>query len=328
MDAEHVQALLSRFYGVTDPAIQAYGGHVIDHAGDGVVAVFGAPIAYGNDGERAVRAALELHTAAAQLVGRIGPPAPAAYRHRQRRGGCRGHHRRRPAEVRGDRGHRESRRQARRATRRRERPSSRMPCTGPSRTWSKPKRWGRCGSKGSTKPVRAWRVRALRPAGAERRPFVGRQNEMRQLLGALDTVLETGGGLTICIRGEPGIGKTRLMEELRASAAARGFACHTGHVLDFGVGKGQDAIPVILRDLLQVSRPADEAARRSAVERGLRGRPASARSTSYSSTICSTCPSAPNCRPCSTRWTTPRAPSGQARRSPRLSRAPRSGSPG
>src|SRR4029077_6188798 len=74
---------------------------------------------------------------------------------------------------------------------------------------------------------------------------------------------------TICIRGEPGIGKTRLMEELRANAAARGFACHTGHVLDFGVGKGQDAIPVILRDLLQVAPPADEAARRSAVERGL-----------------------------------------------------------
>src|SRR5215475_9011631 len=74
MDAERVQALLSNVYQVTDSSIQAFGGHVIDHAGDGVVAVFGAPVAHGNDGERAVRAALELHRAAAKLDDGTGAP--------------------------------------------------------------------------------------------------------------------------------------------------------------------------------------------------------------------------------------------------------------
>ena len=74
MDAEHVQALLNRFYAAMDRTVAAYGGSVIDHAGDGVLAVFGAPVAYGNDPERAVRAALEMHTAASQLTGAAGRP--------------------------------------------------------------------------------------------------------------------------------------------------------------------------------------------------------------------------------------------------------------
>src|SRR5579859_2687857 len=59
-DAEHVQALLNRFFSAMDGTVAAYGGKVIDHAGDGVLAAFGAPVAYGNDAERAVRAALEM----------------------------------------------------------------------------------------------------------------------------------------------------------------------------------------------------------------------------------------------------------------------------
>src|SRR6476661_5492100 len=61
-DAEQIQALLNRFYTSMDGTIAAYGGLVIDHAGDGVMAVFGAPIAHGNDPERAVRAALDMHS--------------------------------------------------------------------------------------------------------------------------------------------------------------------------------------------------------------------------------------------------------------------------
>ena len=68
MDAERVQVLLGRFYDVMDGIIENYGGHVIDHAGDGVLAAFGAPIAHDNDGERAVRAALEMHIAAPRVT--------------------------------------------------------------------------------------------------------------------------------------------------------------------------------------------------------------------------------------------------------------------
>src|SRR5512138_2308705 len=68
MDAEQIQALLNRFFALMDATIVAYGGRVIDHAGDGVLAVFGAPVAHGNDPERAMRAAFEMHAAAAQLT--------------------------------------------------------------------------------------------------------------------------------------------------------------------------------------------------------------------------------------------------------------------
>ncbi|HSN32715.1 MAG TPA: adenylate/guanylate cyclase domain-containing protein, partial [Ideonella sp.] len=41
---------------------------MIDHAGDGVLAVFGAPVAHGNDAERALRAALDMHAVAARIA--------------------------------------------------------------------------------------------------------------------------------------------------------------------------------------------------------------------------------------------------------------------
>jgi class 3 adenylate cyclase/tetratricopeptide (TPR) repeat protein len=268
MDAEHVQALLGRFYGLTDARIVAYGGHVIDHAGDGVVAVFGAPVAYGNDGERAVRAALELHREVAQLrdasgdalrlhIGIASGEVVAAVI----AGGAHPKY-----AVTGDPVNLAARLDAL-AQAGQTLISDALYATVSHLADAED--LGELAIKGFAKPLRVWAVRGLRPSEAVRGAFVGRYNEMRQLGGALHAVLESRAGAAICVRGEPGIGKTRLMEELRSRAAALGYACHTGHVLDFGVRKGQDAIPTILAGLLQVTAPDDESARRSAVERGL-----------------------------------------------------------
>jgi len=270
MDAEHVQALLSRVYQVTDSSLQAFGGHVIDHAGDGVVAVFGAPVAYGNDGERAVRAALELHQAAAKLDDGTGAPlslhigiASGEVVAAVISGGAQAKY-----AVTGDSVNLAARLDAQ------ARAGETLISEALHGTVSHlvdAEALGEVPVKGFDKPQRVWKVLGLRPAASQRGPFVGRQNEMRQLVGALDAVLETRAGLAICVRGEPGIGKTRLVEELRANAVARGYACHAGHVLDFGVAKGQDAIAVIVRELLRVA-DADEASiRRSAVEAALTG---------------------------------------------------------
>ncbi|HTS54930.1 MAG TPA: adenylate/guanylate cyclase domain-containing protein [Burkholderiales bacterium] len=269
MDPEHVQALLGRFYALTDSSIQAYGGHVIDHAGDGVVAVFGAPVAYGNDGERAVRAAVELHREAARLRGGSGEPlrlhigiASGEVVAAVISGGAQPKY-----AVTGDTVNLAARLDALAQS------GETMMSEALHETVSRvvdAEALGEVPVKGFDKPLRVWKVRGLRPAAAERGPFIGRHNEMRQLTGALDAVLETAAGLAICVRGEPGIGKTRLIEELHTSAVARGYTCHIAHVLDFGVGKGQDAVAVIVRDLLEVTASADETARRSAVERGLR----------------------------------------------------------
>ena len=51
--------------------------------------------------------------------------------------------------------------------------------------------------------------------------FVGREREMAEIVAALDGAVEGRGGL-VMLAGEPGIGKTRLTEELAAVAKERG----------------------------------------------------------------------------------------------------------
>lgn len=68
------------------------------------------------------------------------------------------------------------------------------------------------------------------PAGG--RPLVGRDAEVAQLGAALDAAA-SGRGRVVLIAGEPGIGKTRLAEELSSLASTRGAVvawgrCHEG----------------------------------------------------------------------------------------------------
>lgn len=75
--------------------------------------------------------------------------------------------------------------------------------------------------KGKARPVHAVRIGAITggPDRRERRenPLVGREQEMAVLYDALDTAREGQGGV-VQLLGEPGIGKSRLMQELAASA--------------------------------------------------------------------------------------------------------------
>ena len=54
--------------------------------------------------------------------------------------------------------------------------------------------------------------------------FVGREPELRELLGAVAAAVEDGRGFTALIGGEPGIGKTRLAGECAARLRADGVA--------------------------------------------------------------------------------------------------------
>ena len=49
LGAEEAHALLERFFGRADRIVQEHGGRVDKHIGDCVMAVFGAPVAHGND---------------------------------------------------------------------------------------------------------------------------------------------------------------------------------------------------------------------------------------------------------------------------------------
>ena len=87
--------------------------------------------------------------------------------------------------------------------------------------------------------------------------LVGREVELRQAIAALDEA--RAAARVVLVEGEPGIGKTRLVEELTSRAAARGGAVHWGRAFEGGatpamwpwlpplralVGHPDDALPV------------------------------------------------------------------------------------
>jgi class 3 adenylate cyclase/tetratricopeptide (TPR) repeat protein len=271
MDPEQVQALLGQFFDAMDRTVLKYGGHVLDHAGDAITGVFGAPVAHGNDGERAVRAALEMHQAAGLLTDGADQPlrlhvgiSSGEVVAAMLTGGAQARY-----AVTGDTVNLAARIDA-------------MAGAGDTLISDSLYRsvselveaddLGELAFKGLAQPVRTWRVRALRSVVREAQQFVGRQTELGQLLRVVDSILESGRGATVCIRGDAGIGKSRLVEELTARAKGLGFACHTAQVLDFGVGTGQDAVPVILKQILKLAPQAEEADRRISLQRATSSR--------------------------------------------------------
>ena len=57
LDPERVGSVTDRVLAACAQAVTAFGGHVDKLTGDGIMAVFGAPVAHEDDPERAVRAA-------------------------------------------------------------------------------------------------------------------------------------------------------------------------------------------------------------------------------------------------------------------------------
>src|SRR5438552_6052283 len=67
MDPEDVRARLAPYYSRVRAELESFGGTVEKFIGDAVVALFGAPAAHEDDPERAVRAALAIGRAVAEL---------------------------------------------------------------------------------------------------------------------------------------------------------------------------------------------------------------------------------------------------------------------
>jgi class 3 adenylate cyclase len=75
---------------------------------------------------------------------------------------------------------------------------------------------GHLAVRGREGPVEAWRLLSARPDRPHRKPagLVGRTSETAELTTAAAALLEGRGGLVL-VEGDPGIGKTRLLEWLR-----------------------------------------------------------------------------------------------------------------
>ncbi|TML72126.1 MAG: adenylate/guanylate cyclase domain-containing protein [Actinobacteria bacterium] len=72
---ERSKFLFDELARLQEEQVRRFGGTVAQHTGDGLLALFGTPMAHGDDAERAVRAALAIHEALA----RYGREVAAAY---------------------------------------------------------------------------------------------------------------------------------------------------------------------------------------------------------------------------------------------------------
>ena len=84
LDPEDVRAILAPYHARLRHELERHGGTVEKFIGDAVVGVFGAPVAHEDDPERAVRAALAIQEAIAELNEGSGARAPSPHRRQHR----------------------------------------------------------------------------------------------------------------------------------------------------------------------------------------------------------------------------------------------------
>jgi class 3 adenylate cyclase/tetratricopeptide (TPR) repeat protein len=268
LDPEELSDLVGRYTRLVDDLVGRYGGTVDKHIGDAVMALFGAPMAHDDDPLRAAHVALHIHEALAQLSEGVGRPLQAhvGIANGEVVAGMLGRAEAHDYTVLGDSVNLAARLVGAAGA------GQTLISEGVQRALSGRgicDALGQMQFKGTDGPVRVWSLRGLsgEPASASRSPFVGRGAELEQFKGILGACSTTRTGQLVYVRGEAGIGKTRLVEEMRSLAAARGFAIHRALVLDFGVGKGRDAIGAILRSLLGLAAGAEAEERQAAAER-------------------------------------------------------------
>jgi class 3 adenylate cyclase/tetratricopeptide (TPR) repeat protein len=268
LDPEEVRELVARYAALIDGIVVGYGGTIDKHIGDAVMALFGAPKAHDDDPLRAARAGLDIHESLERLTdsrGRrfqahVGIASGEVVAGNLERGNVHDY------TVLGDSVNLAARLVA---------------AAGPGQTFLSDAVYralsgrGLCDHlgeimlKGFEVPTRVWRLRAISPdpPAANRTAFVGRKAELEQFKSLITACLARRSGQVVYVRGEAGIGKTRLVDEMRRFAEASGFATHRGLVLDFGVAKGHDPIRAILLGLLGLSPSSEPKSRRAATNR-------------------------------------------------------------
>jgi class 3 adenylate cyclase/tetratricopeptide (TPR) repeat protein len=244
---EQLHALLDGYFAMADGIVKRHGGTVDKHIGDAVMALFGAPVAHDDDMLRASRAALELRTRLPELSRTSGRELAmhAGLAAGELIVGASGG----DWTVVGETVNLAARLTDLAAP-------GEILVSGPVQQAlagrASFEARGRHAVKGFADAVEVWRLAGLADptAVAPLTPFVGRTTEMSQIAALLQSCVAGGGGGIVYVRGEPGIGKSRLVGEARALAAQRGIACHVCHVLDFGAGHERDPLRRLADSLL------------------------------------------------------------------------------
>ena len=269
LDPEDVRNLLERFFTLIDAIVDRFGGTIDKHIGDAAMALFGAPVAHGNDAERAVLAALEIQASVPTLAS--GLPSPLAVHIGVATGevvaSSVGSHHHRGYTVTGEAANVAARLLARASS------GETLVSDAVYRATCHAAAYEPLGSvtlKGLDRPLEAWRLTGRKLSSADAQALVGRRSEMAQFRAVLDSCIDGESGAAIMIRGEAGIGKTRLMDELRALALTLGVANHAGHVLDFGTERGHGAVRTVVAGLIGIRPDALPDAIESAIDEAVR----------------------------------------------------------
>ncbi len=212
-DPEHTRLLLDRFYGGMAAEIRAFGGTLEKFAGDAVMAVFGAPVAYEDHAERGLHAALSMQRRLRELFGerlalRIGVNTGEVVLGRPGEGS---------SFVSGD---------AVNVTARLEQAAAPGEILAGQRTVAAVggafefggsrtiEAKGKSGGVRCRPLLRALSLMRPRGVGTLARAFVGRERELALLQSAYRRTVKDGSPQLVTVVGEAGVGKTRLLREL------------------------------------------------------------------------------------------------------------------
>jgi class 3 adenylate cyclase/predicted ATPase len=265
-DPESVRELLSSYFETATEVVRLHGGTVEKFIGDAVMAVWGTPVAHEDDAERAVRAGLEIVDAVSALLPGLQARAGVLTGEAAVTLGATNQ-----GMVAGDLVNTAARLQGVAEA------GTVLVGEGTRRAAERAivfEAIGEHSLKGKTSPVPAWRaVRVVAARGGQGRgdalepPFVGRDEELRQLKEALHTVGRERRPRLVSISGPGGIGKSRLAWELEkyVDGVSEDVWWHRGRSPSYGEGITFWALGEMVRRRAQLTEDADDATTRERI---------------------------------------------------------------
>src|SRR5919108_4127165 len=252
---ERYKLLLDEVTRLMRQEVERLGGTVAQLTGDGMLALFGVPVAHEDDGERAVNAALAIHESLARYDADVGPAygielrarvavntgpvvVPAGDEPPERLYNALGE----TVTV---------------AARLERFSTASGVCVGERTARQLGEAFeldslGKLELKGISGPASAFLVTGVREMGAARPlgPLLGRETELGELEAMLEGLLE-GAGAVVSVTGEPGIGKSRLLAEARERYRKR-VRFLEGHAVSGVEERPYWSIRELLRDWLEL----------------------------------------------------------------------------